>query len=251
MGGTKYPKDQMLTLEPCLKNDLAGAWLAEHDWHLRPDLLIKSWRKLLAKAGVRFIEHARITDMILQNRRITEIITPKGHFTADVFVLATGAWSGQTASMLKMNIPVQPGKGYSITMQRPEPCPSIPCLLSERNMVVTPWPSGFRLGGTMEFSGFNTALNPSRINQLWAGAEEYLSAPLDHPVIENWSGFRPMTSDDLPIIDRSSEHENLYIATGHGMFGLTMATGTGKIVCDLILDNQPDIDITAFSLNRF
>ncbi len=118
-------------------------------------------------------------------------------------------------------------------------------------MVVTPWKSGYRMGGTMEFSGYNDDLNPKRLSRLVTGAKEYLKEPMGHPVVEEWAGLRPMTYDDLPIIDRAPGHENLVVATGHGMLGLTLATGTGQIVSDLIYDREPQIDIKPFGMARF
>ncbi|MCP4671936.1 MAG: FAD-dependent oxidoreductase, partial [Desulfobacula sp.] len=152
---------------------------------------------------------------------------------------------------LKLNIPVQPGKGYSITMEKPDFSPEIPCMLYEKNMVVTPWENGLRLGGTMEFSGFDESLNQKRLSKLIQGAKEYLNIKINNSTMEQWSGFRPMTQDDLPIIDRSCLHDNLFVATGHGMLGVTMATGTGKAICDMIYGKKSQIDLSPFSLKRF
>lgn len=117
-------------------------------------------------------------------------------------------------------------------------------------MVVTPWHSGYRVGGTMEFSGFDASLNKARLSRLLKGAGEYLHSSGENPVLEEWSGFRPMTADDLPIIDRSPSTRNLYIATGHGMLGLTMATGTGKAVADMVTGGSAGIDLAPFSMER-
>ena len=89
------------------------------------------------------------------------------------------------------------------------------------------------------------------IEKLISGASAYLKEPVGQPVIEQWTSLRPMTYDDLPIIDRAPSQENLIIATGHGMLGLTLATGTGKIVCDMVHGKTPEIDITPFSISRF
>ncbi len=136
-------------------------------------------------------------------------------------------------------------------MEKPNNSPQIPCLLYERNMVVTPWEKDIRLGGTMEFSGFDTTLNKKRLAKLISGAKEYLSTYISQPVIEEWNGFRPMVYDDMPIIDQSPLHKNLFIGLGHGMLGLTLATGTGKVISDLILGEPLDIDINPYSLLRF
>ena len=184
-------------------------------------------------------------------QQIVGVDTVKGNFKADEFVLATGAWAPRTLRQLKLDLPVQPGKGYSITMERPGTCPTYPCSLYEKSMVATPWKSGYRLGGTMEFSGYSDRLNQKRLSKLISGAEVFFKEPVGHPVIEEWTSLRPMTYDDLPIIDRAPSHENLIITTGHGMLGLTLATGTGKIVCDMVYGNTPQINITPFGISRF
>jgi len=251
MGAQKIEKKELPTLEPALKKDLAGAWLNKNDWHLRPDMLMSSWRKYLSQKGVIIEEHCKFLNFEIKGNTIAAVNTVNGRFKADAFVLATGAWTCQTLKQLKLDLPVQPGKGYSITMERPGTCPTYPCLLYEKNMVATPWKSGYRLGGTMEFSGYGTHLNPDRLSKLISGATAFLRDPVGHPVVEQWTSLRPMTYDDLPIIDRSPAQENLIIATGHGMLGLTLATGTGKIVCDMVYDKTPEINIMPFSMGRF
>jgi len=118
-------------------------------------------------------------------------------------------------------------------------------------VVATPWPSGYRLGGTMEFSGFSIALDQRRLAALTAAAGEYLRDPVGHPVFEEWTGLRPMTYDDLPVIDRAGRFQNLFLATGHGMLGVTTAPATGKLVAELICGQTPHIDPSPFSVGRF
>ena len=103
----------------------------------------------------------------------------------------------------------------------------------------------------MEFSGFNSIIYNQRIQNLKTAAIEYLKDPLSNPVIEEWVGMRPMCFDDLPIIDVVPGKKNLFIASGHGMVGLSMATGTGKLVADMVNGIKPCIDPSPFSLKRF
>ncbi len=114
-------------------------------------------------------------------------------------------------------------------MEKPDSSPEIPCMLYEKNMVVTPWKNNLRLGGSMEFSGFDDSLNKKRLAKLIQGAKENFNIEINNSIIEQWGGFRPVTHNDLPIIDRSYHHDNLFIATGYGMLGLTMATAQGKL----------------------
>jgi len=239
------------SLEPAVKETVVGSWHNPHDWHLRPEKLVDSWKKKLIQKGLIIEEKSRLVDIETHKGKVVSAHTIRGTFTADAFILATGAWTTQLQKHLKLKVPVQPGKGYSITMEKPDAAPTIPCLLYERNMVATPWGSGFRLGGTMEFSGFNDTLNKKRLSKLLTGAGEYLNTSTNRPIIEEWSGLRPMTFDDLPIIGTAPGFDNLVLATGHAMLGLTMATGTGKAVCDLITTGKTDINITPFSANRF
>ena len=120
-----------------------------------------------------------------------------------------------------------------------------------RKVVATPWESGFRLGGTMEFSGVNSNIRAGRIQNLKSVAGEYLKEPIGGPVIEEWVGMRPMVYDDLPIIGRPPNQRNLVIATGHGMSGISMATSTGKLVSEIIAGCEPHMDPTAFGVDRF
>ncbi|MCP3874971.1 MAG: FAD-binding oxidoreductase [Desulfobacteraceae bacterium] len=250
-GAKLLDKTEAQKLEPAISKNIKGAWFNAHDWHLRPEMLINSWKDILVKKGLVIEENCKMLDFGIENNKISHVNTVKGQYKADTFILTTGAWAPEVNKQLCLNIPVQPGKGYSITMERPDQSPEIPCLLYERNMVATPWKTGYRLGGTMEFSGFNDVLNKKRLSKLVKGANEYLNARDIHPVLEEWSGLRPMTYDDLPIIGKSSFQNNLFIATGHGMLGITMATGTGKTICDMIDKGKSQIELTPFSVERF
>ena len=250
-GATLLDRDEARKLEPAIHEDVAGAWYHKFIWHLRPDMLVDAWKNLLIKKGLIVEEKCKLTGFHITHGKIKSVNTIKGQFKADSFILATGAWAPDMEKQLNLKIPVQPGKGYSITMERPGQSCDIPCYLYEKNIVATPWKTGYRLGGTMEFSGFSDALNKKRIARLISGAKQYLSPSEGHPIIEEWSGLRPMTYDDLPIIDRSPFQNNLFIATGHGMLGITMATGTGKAVCDMICNGNAQIDLAPFSMDRF
>jgi len=244
-------RDDTLDLEPALSDKIAGAWYSQADQHLRPEDLMDVWKHHLVNRGLIIKERCEVLDIHHKKGSVKKVLTSKGEYSADFFVLAAGAWSPALADRMNLKVPVQAGKGYSITMGRPRHCPKIPCMLHEKNMVVTPWKNGYRLGGTMEFSGFSHSLNPRRLKKLVDGAGEYMRTPVGQPLVEEWTGLRPMTHDDMPVIGRSSAHDNLMIATGHGMLGLTLATGTGKLISDMIFNREPGIDTRPYSPDRF
>ena len=241
----------LLDVEPALREDVYGAWYHRGDSHLRPDKLLASWKQALARSGVVIEEDCRLERFRCAAGRIEAAVTNRGEHAARDFVLAAGAWSAPICAQLGLKLPLQPGKGYSITMDRPAVCPQIPCYLYERRVVATPWPSGYRLGGTMQFAGFDTRLSAHRLRNLKTAAREYLKAPMGQAVVEEWAGLRPMTYDELPVIDRAGRFQNLFLATGHGMLGVTAAPATGKLVAELICGKLPHIDPAPFSLRRF
>ncbi len=136
-------------------------------------------------------------------------------------------------------------------MPRPARCPKIPLIFPETRVAVTPFQSGYRLGSTMEFAGYDESISPERLQLLKDGATGYLHEPYCEPVQEEWFGWRPMTYDSLPIIDRSPKYDNVIIAAGHNMLGLSMAPATGKLVAELALGAAPHLDPAPYRAGRF
>ena len=237
--------------EPAVSDRIAGAWFHPQTAHLRPDALMAAFKGVLADAGVRILEQAKVTGFLAEQGRAVAALTGRGPVTADTFVVSAGAWTPLLARPLGCAIPIQPGKGYSVTFDRPAPGPSIPCIFEEARVVATPWKNGFRLGGTMEFSGYDDRLNAARISPLIAAAAHYLR-PMDWAgAREAWCGWRPMTPDSLPVIDRSPRLKNVLIAAGHNMLGMTMAPATGRLVAELVSGDPPHVDPAPYRLARF
>lgn len=243
--------EALVELEPALKPGLAGAWLYEMDAHLRPDRLLSSWQSILQNKGVTIVEHTAARGFAISKDKVHALLTDKEEIPADVFIVATGALTPLLEKHLGCKIPIQPGKGYSITMPRPARCPKFPMIFPEVKVAVTPFQSGYRLGSTMELSGYDTSLNPKRLNALKEGAAKFLHEPYCEPVQEQWYGWRPMTYDGAPIISRAPAAENLFIAAGHNMLGLSMATATGKLVAELVAGDPPHINPAPYDVRRF
>jgi D-amino-acid dehydrogenase len=183
--------------------------------------------------------------------RARAVSTPDGELTADAFVLAAGAWSPQLNHRLGCRLPIQPGKGYSMTTARPATCPKIPMIFEEHRVAVTPMQSGYRLGSMMEFVGYDDSMSPKRIGYLRQAASLYLTEPAGDPVTETWTGWRPMTPDGLPVIGPSPALRNVIIAAGHNMLGLSMAPATGRLVAEMLGARSTSVDPRPYSPRRF
>jgi D-amino-acid dehydrogenase len=238
-------------MEPALKPGAVGGYFNPGDAHLRPDRYVDALAGLVRKKGGTIEEGARIESIEREGARITRVRTSRGDFSGREVVLALGAWSPMLAKQLGLDLPIQPGKGYSITYSRPQLAPRMPLVLKERSVCVTAWSSGYRLGSTMEFAGYDTSLNRTRLDALRRGAAEYLHEPEGPAVVEEWYGWRPMTPDDLPMLGRAPGVENLVLATGHGMLGVSMSAISGLLVSEVVAGKTPSLDIAPYSITRF
>jgi D-amino-acid dehydrogenase len=246
-----YNGQALTILEPALKPGLAGGWHYLTDGHLRPDKLMSSWRNRLTKRGVTIQENCDFRGFERAGNRAKVVQTSRGELSADAFVVAAGAWTPRLKLDLGCRIPIQPGKGYSITMPRPARCPKIPLIFEEHRVAVTPMQSGYRLGSIMEFAGYDETLEPRRLELLRAGASHYLHEPMAEPILEEWYGWRPMTYDSKPIIGRSPALHNVFLAVGHNMLGLSMAPATGKLIAEMLNGQAPHLDPAPYSPERF
>jgi len=247
----RFDGDALVELEPALQPGLAGGWYYHDDAQLRPDKLMKAWRRVLESQGATIHENRPFQGFRSRNGHVVVADTAQGELAADVFVVAAGAWTPLLNEHLGCRVPIQPGKGYSLTMPRPAICPTIPLIFPETRVAATPFQSGYRLGSTMEFAGYDESIRPERLQLLKDGVTGYLREPYCEPVQEEWFGWRPMTYDSLPIIDRSPKYENVVIAAGHNMLGLSMAPATGKLVAELVEGGSPHIDPAPYRASRF
>ena len=241
----------LVAFDPALKPGLAGAFHYPNDASIRPDLLNVSWSQRLRERGVTFIEHCQLQRIVKLNGQVAQLVTSQGTMHPDRIVIATGAWSSRLSADLECPIPIEQGKGYSVTMPRPDPCPRQPMLFPEHRVGVSPFEHAYRLGSMMEFAGFDTTIPAHRIQQLQDSASHYLVSPSSVGELQTWYGWRPMTWDSLPIVGRTPRLQNVYLATGHNMLGMSLATATGKLIAELISGSPPHLDPAAFSPRRF
>ncbi|HEX7342246.1 MAG TPA: FAD-dependent oxidoreductase [Rhodanobacteraceae bacterium] len=242
---------EVLAMEPALREDIVGGIHHPGDARFRPDRYVDELARRVRELGGAIEEDTPVERFVTAHGGVREVLTTRGRFSADRVVLALGAWSPLLGAKLGLHLPMQPGKGYSITYGPSAHCPRLPLVLHEVSVCVTCWGSGCRLGSTMEFSGYDRSLNGRRLAALERGAALYLRHPIDAAVEEKWWGWRPMSVDDIPIIGPSTRWTNLMLATGHGMMGMSMSAATGELVASLCSGPAPVLDPTPYSPARF
>ncbi|QNK64425.1 FAD-dependent oxidoreductase [Pedobacter sp. PAMC26386] len=241
-----------LKLQPDLKLDVLGAVHYRCDGHVYPTKLMNALTNYLETQGVTILRNHEVTRIDRYDGKITSVFTGQKEWKADQYVLATGAWSPAVAKMMDVKVSIMPGKGYSFMETEPAGRMTIPALLCEARVAVTPMNGSIRYSGTMELDKINQRINQQRVQGILQAIPAYFPdlEPAFPPVKDIWFGFRPSSADGLPYIGRSKKIKNLVIATGHGMMGLSLGPATGVLVSQLISEQQTDIDIQAFSPSR-
>lgn len=237
-------------LEPSLLPGVRGAVLYRDDGHVTPSLFVPGLAALAERKGVQIREETEVLGFRASGRRITVVETTKGTFTPDVVILAAGSWTPQLAAQLKLRVPIQAAKGYSITFERLD-FPRIPLALMEAKMAVTPMGNWLRFAGTLELAGLDFTVNRRRVEAICSAAQHYIGGTEALKMVEIWRGLRPCTPDGLPIIGRSQQFENMILAAGHAMIGLSLGPITGKLVAQMALGQQPSVDVRPLSPSRF
>ncbi len=236
--------------EPLLSEKIVGGIYFPDDAHLDPAAFVISLANQTMQKGVNILTRTEAIELKSSGRRVVSVRTTKGELWADTVVLAAGAWSPTLTRNLGIKLPIQPAKGYSITVQNPERVPSLPLMLNEVRVAVTPFNGRLRLGGTLELAGLDLSINQRRVDAIRRGASQYLTE-IKGEREEIWRGLRPCTSDGLPIIGRPSNLDNLIIASGHGILGISLGPITGKIVAQMVCGESLGYDLKLLSPERF
>lgn len=203
-------------------------------------------------AGVEFNFNVQINSLLTDNEKITAVDTSIGRFSADAYVVALGCYSAALLKPLGIRLPVYPVKGYSLTIpMKNAECSPVSTVMDESYKVaLTRFDDRIRVAGTAELSGFNLALSSRRQATIAMVAQDLFPQAGDIKKAEFWTGLRPMTPDGTPIIGKTNI-SNLYTNTGHGTLGWTMACGSGKLLADIVSDNQPDINVDGLNASRY
>lgn len=247
-----WSAEQVRQRVPCARPEVIGGIYYREDAHMEPAGFVRQLAERARARGAIIQEHTEVLELETSRNAITRVVTTRGTFTPDQVVLAAGAWTPVLARKVGLRLPIQGAKGYSITVQRPDGYPEIPLILDEAKVAVTPMGSWLRFAGTLELAGLDLSVNPVRVAAIQQAVSQYLEiSPEEEPLVELWRGLRPCTPDGLPIIGRPSRISNLVVAAGHCMLGISQGPATGKLVADLILGREPEIDPTPFRVDRY
>jgi len=243
--------EELQKLEPNVKLDIIGATHYQCDWHTTPSEFMNEMKNYLENNGVVFYKNEHVLDFKVNNQKITQITTSSQVILADEFVLAAGSWSNLLSKKIGIKIPLQAGKGYRINSNKPTGI-TIPAILAEAKVAVTPMNGFTRYAGTMEIAGINHVIRPERVNAIANAINKYYP---DVFVAEEDKknaacGLRPVSPDGRPYIGKSLKCKNLTIATGHAMMGWSMAPATGKLISEIIIDKNLSMDILPFHPDR-
>jgi D-amino-acid dehydrogenase len=237
-------------LQPKLNLDVRGAVHYRCDAHLDPSKLMNALLLYLEKNDVKIIRNKEVDRIESQGNRITKVFTGDTGWEADQYVLATGSWSPAIAKLMNLKLSIMPGKGYSFMEKEPESRLTIPALLCEARVAITPMNGNIRYGGTMELDKINDRINMTRVTGIVASVPKYFpDLKPELPRKEHiWYGFRPSSPDGLPYIGRSAQKNNLLVATGHGMMGLSLGLATGLLISQLVAEQAPEINLAPYAI---
>ena len=242
------------TLDPNVTMDVAGAVYFRKDCHLSPDRFMAGLKQQLAQMGATFLWKTEVHGWRIGNGEIDAVQTNHGsEMTANEYVLCGGSWSSETARDLRLNLPMQAGKGYSLTLDQPRQLPQICSIFTEARVAVTPMGNTLRFGGTMEIAGLNDDINPIRVRGIIKSVPKYYPQfrEADFDGIKPWRGLRPCSPDGLPYMGRTKKYSNLVIATGHAMMGLSLGPISGKLTADVISGDNSSIPVQLMNPDRY
>ena len=239
--------------DPAITMAVAGSVRFPLDAHLAPERFLAALAAACRRLGVVFRFGTEVTGIRARGRRIVAVESAGAVDEAAEVVLAGGAWSPALVRSLGLRLPMQAGKGYSLTLDRPPQLPGMCSICTEARLAVTPMAGRLRIGGTMEIAGLDERVDPRRVRGIIRGALQYFPAfaEADFAGVEPWKGLRPCSPDGLPYLGRTTRYDNLVVATGHAMMGLSLAPITGRIVGQLVAGEPPEHDLTLLSPDRF
>lgn len=238
-------------LEPALSDRVTAGFLLPQERHVQPETLIAGLLVRLRQLGAVVRGGLELTGARQRHGRITAAVTPSGPIEGDRFLIAAGAWSGRVAQKFGFRLPIQAVRGYSVTISAPMRRLRRPVSLGEAKLIASPFAGTTRVAGWLEFSGIHPVVDAGRMRALRQSAGAYLRAWESGSGDRQRAGLRPMAPDGLPVIGPIPGYDNLFVATGHGVLGITLAPATARAIAAIMTRADPEPDLQPFSPGRF
>lgn len=246
--------EAVLAKDPAIQMDVVGGVYFAQDCHLDPARFLGDLRSQVRQLGGVIRWGEEVKDFRQSSTKVKAAVLKSGdEISGDEFVICGGAWSPSVGKKLGLRLPMQAGKGYSVTHPNPPALPSICSLLNEARVAVTPMGGKLRIGGTMEIVGLDESVSRRRLNGILKSIGGYFPelAETDFSGLEVWKGLRPCSPDGMPYIGRAGGRENVVVATGHSMLGLSLAPVSGEMVADLITGAAMKYDMALLDPDRY
>jgi len=252
--GYELPDDildegELRALEPSLNDRVKAGFHLAQQWNVKADTMTTGLGAKLREMGVEIVEGSEVTAFDRTDGVVRAAHTTSGEVSGDAFVLAAGSWTTPLVRKLGVKLPMEPGKGYSFLL-RPKVMPRHGILFADIHAGLTPLGDRVRIGGTMEFSGYDLSIDERRIANLFRLARDYVD--LETPDYEEpWAGLRPMTVDGLPVLDWAQPYRNAYVATGYSMLGMTLSQPAGEAMAEMVVTGTRPALFEPFRIDRF
>lgn len=244
--------DELLAKEPILSDELTSGFMVKEERTVQPISLVKGLIEKLQSVGVEIRNGAPVVDLEVSNKKVVAVRTPSERIEADHVLIAAGAWTSQIGKMAGAKLPIEAGKGYGLDFKPSPVKPSSSIYLPDARIAVSPFDDGLRLSGTMELSGISDTVMPRRVGAIEKGGKRFLKGfPQDAKPAQVWAGMRPMAPDGLPVLGFVPGLNNVTVASGHAMLGVTLAAVTSVQMAELITSGQTPDMLKPFSPKRF
>lgn len=240
-------------LDPGVTMTVNGSVYFAQDCHLDPRRFRDAMRRRVVEAGGAIEYGALIERIEMTGGRVTAVSGGGRRFDGDAFVVAGGSWSAHLLRSAGLKLPLQPGKGYSLTLPSPPELPQLCSIFAEAKVAITPMGGKLRFGGTMEVGSFDHRVNSMRVKGIVESIHAYFPrfSGKDFQDIVPWVGLRPVSPDGIPYIGVVKNLPNLVVNTGHAMMGLSLAPVSGRLAADLLAGDEPFRPIAAMAPGRF
>ena len=250
----RLDRDATLEKEPALKTDISGSVYFRQDARVDPEGLLRAMEAHVKELGVSIVEGA-VSKLQKKGASVVGVQVGDRILESDQLVIAAGSWTPQLTKGLGTKLLLQPAKGYSVTIPSAEyggvdTGMHMPCLVTDEKISITPMPGGIRFSGTLGLQGYDLSVDERRAAPIRRHAARYCGAEHVAP-LATWAGLRPASPDGLPYAGRLPSMDNVWVASGHGMLGVTMGPITGRLIADQIGGNEPTIDPSPFRVDRF